>query len=195
MDTIEAWMQEAVTSKHKGNTTRAWGDNQELLYVIKCLANLPNTSITQWCSLHQLPFCLTILTQCKPNNQNQTSKPRHQCCVIVCECALLLQKNLHLGLTKLFSLKVDGETFCCYLNNICTFFSNLAQNFGKPCCNIHTSVLKWALAMISIEADSICQSDLSKHMLNTGTLQCQCSDKLRRIMRSAVRCTRNIIII
>lgn len=115
MDTIEAWMQEAVTSKHKGNTTRAWGDNQELLYVIKCLANLPNTSITQWCSLHQLPFCLTILTQCKPNNQNQTSKPRHQCCVIVCECALLLQKNLHLGLTKLFSLKVDGETFCCYL--------------------------------------------------------------------------------
>lgn len=198
MDTIEAWMEEAVAGKqHKGRTTIAWGDNQELLYLIKCLANLPSTSITQWWLLHHLPFCLIILTKHKPNNQNQTSKLRHWCCVIVCGCALLLQKNFHLNifrLTKLFSLKVDGETFCCYLyNNICTFSSNLAQTFEKPCCDIHISVLKWALAMISIGADSICQSDLSKHMLST--LECQYSDKLRRIIRSAVSCNKNIIII
>lgn len=148
--------------------------------------------------LHHLPFCLTVSTKCKPNNQNQTSKLRHWCCVVVFGRALLLQKNFHFNifrLTKLFPLKIDSETFCCYLKDICTFSSNWTQNFGKPCGKMHISVLKWALAMVSIWADRIlvCQTDRSEHMRNT--LEWQCSDKLRRITRSAVRCNKNTLII
>ena len=124
---------------HKRSMTIAWGDNQELLNLMKCLANFPSVSISQWCSLHHLRFCLTIF---RKQNQTTRTKPRNLdtgvvlLCGDVHSCFNRTFTYTSLGLLNYFSLKVDGETFGCYLNNFCTFSSNLAQNFGKPSCNL-----------------------------------------------------------